>query len=209
MTIQSFTPEQAIPFPALHLVEELNHRVVNEFSEAILALSAMADEGPAAAREAIFRAMGRLTAHVEAHRALQPPTASDRVNLADHIERLCTALTNATLTDNCVHLDMIADEIWLDASQCWRIGLIIAELIRNAARHGLGGGSGVVGVRLVQRPTSIDCFVCDNGGAAKPCVPGCGLRLVRTIAEELGGTVATRFSPSGAVACLRLPRLAA
>jgi two-component sensor histidine kinase len=209
MTVHNFAHQTAISFPALHLVEEINHRVVNEFSEAIVALSTVADDGAGPAQDAIYRAMSRLSAHAEAHRALQPPTSTRPVNLADHIGRLCASLANATLADNCVYLAVDSDEIWLEASQCWRIGLIVAELVRNAARHGLAGGPGVVKVRLVERPNSIDCIVSDNGGAATAGTPGRGLQLVRAIADELGGSVATRFTPAGGVACLRLPAMAA
>jgi two-component sensor histidine kinase len=209
MTVHSFTPEAAPDFPALHLIDEINHRVLNEYSETILALSNVAERATGSAQDAIYWAVSRLLSHAQAHRALQPPAAVGLVNLADHLGGVCEALSNAALTDNGVHVTLDADDVWLDASQCWRVGLIVAELVRNAARHGLAGEPGEIEVRLVERAGAINCFVCDSGGGATAGKPGRGLRLMRSIAAELGGSLDGRFTLMGSVVCLRLPSLAA
>jgi two-component sensor histidine kinase len=59
-------------------------------------------------------------------------------------------MTRASLADHGVRLLVDADEIWLESGRSWRVGLIVAELIRNAARHGLGGGPGAIRVEIVK-----------------------------------------------------------
>jgi two-component sensor histidine kinase len=54
---------------ALHLVEEISHRVVNEYTEAIAILALAASRGHAPADLALARAANRLRAHADSHRA--------------------------------------------------------------------------------------------------------------------------------------------
>ena len=79
-------PEAALPRPSLELVEELNHRVVNEYAEAIACLTAAARRSPSPfARKALTDAAHRLMAHADAHRALLPPPVEGMVSLADYV----------------------------------------------------------------------------------------------------------------------------
>lgn len=197
--------ETTQPFAAQNLIEEINHRVFNDYTEAILSLSRAADRVAGPPRHVIFDAVDRLKAQAEAHRTLLPPTSNDPVNLADYIGGLCEALSRVARADGAVHIALEIDEVWLDASRSWRLGLIVAELIRNAARHGLGRHQGSVGVRIAERLGGVFCLVCNRNSAAPERADGRGLRLVRSLADDLGGTVSWRFTRACSVVALEFP----
>jgi two-component sensor histidine kinase len=190
-------PEVPADPAALHLVEEISHRVVNEFSEAIAMISLAARAQDGAGRAALEQAAERLRAHAHGHRALLPPKTRQLLDLAEHLERVCGAMALAFIADNGARLLLRADNVLLPADRCWRIGLIVAELVRNAARHGLSGGDGLIVVRILADPGKLRCIVCDNGNAAPKSSTGLGQGLVRRLAGDLGGEVQWRFTDHG------------
>jgi two-component sensor histidine kinase len=205
MTLECFASQAAVPPLPLYLVEEINHRVITEYAEAI-SLLALASAGSASqsVKETLSRAADRLRAHSDTHCALLPPPNDGVVNLADYIGRLCASLSKALLAAKSVRLAVETDEVWLPAHRCWRIGLIVAELVRNASRHGLSGGPGSIAVRIAERSGQVSCVVCDDGRGAENPNPGRGMQLVRSLATELGGSVEWWFTPAGCLACLQV-----
>ena len=133
------------------------------------------------------------------------PPADGRVDLADYTDRLCSAISRASLADRKIHLTVRAEQIWLSSARAWRIGLAIAELVRNAARHGLAGQSGSIVVSLAERDGEIFCGVADNGRRAEGCQPGRGVGLVLALALELGGSADWRFAMDGCLARVHVP----
>ena len=208
MSFEYTAMSQAIPpMQPLHLIDEISHRVVNEYTEAICALGLAAT----ASRDirvqlALTSAASRLRAQVEAHRALQAPIVEGPMDLGDYVGQLCACLAKAPLAENGLRLTVDADEVWLDAGQCWRVGLIVAELVRNAARHGLSGAAGVIWVVVEDAGDVIGCTVCDDGGGASAGRTGRGRRLVQALAEELGGSVVWTFAATGCCVRLEFPR---
>jgi two-component sensor histidine kinase len=195
---------EAISLQPLHLVDEISHRVVNEYAEAICTLGRAARAAhDSQAQLALTSAAARLRAQVEAHRALQAPVADGPMDLAGYLGQLCACLAQAPLAENGIWLRVTADEVWLDADWCWRVGLIVAELVRNAARHGLSGVAGAaIWVVVEDAAGHVRCSVCDNGAGSPGVCAGRGQRLVQALAAELGGSVAWTFAPNGCRAVL-------
>lgn len=206
MTVECIGTERGRPVLPLHIVDEINHRVINEYAEAISALSLAARSSAPEARAAIGEAARRLRAHVEAHRALVPPAPGGTVNLATYLGDLCGSLSRASLADRGVRIALRTDEIRAAPDTAWRIGLILAELVRNACRHGLAGGAGAIAVRVTEHCGIILCLVADNGRGSPSSRIGRGRRLARAIAGELGGSVDWWFSPTGSLARLEVPK---
>jgi two-component sensor histidine kinase len=207
MSLQNFqSSSPPIPLQPLHLVEEISHRVANEYAEAIATLRlAAADAGDAQVGAALSNAAQRLWAHAEAHRALLAPAAGGPVDLGVYIGRVCASMTEASLAPSGVRLLVDADEIWLEPGRSWRVGLIVAELVRNAAHHGLGHGPGAIRVSIGEACGWVSCRVSDNGRLAGAPQLGRGRRLVEALAAELGGSVAWRFTSAGCHARLEIP----
>jgi len=200
MSLETIVLASPAPRPSpLYLVEEISHRVVNEYSVAIGDLSLAAKRAPdAQARSALVRAAERLRAHAAAHRALLAPLDGTQIDLADYLGRICASISTSLLADRDIHLLLEMDEVWLDAGRCWRIGLIIAELVRNAARHGLAGRAGCIRVAVTRTATGIRCLVIDNGAGSKlEHRRGRGSRLIETLADDLSGTATWRFTTAG------------
>lgn len=198
------TPSQGHQPLALHLVEEISHRVMNEYGEAIAILS-LASRAEATAAPALTLAAERLRAMAEAHRSLLVPSAAEVMDLGSHLERLCACLSRASLGERGIRLTVATDEVRLDAARCWRVGLIVSELVRNAVRHGLKGGQGSVRVALNRQEGRIWCVVCDDGCAPPDPPEGRGRRLIRALAAELAGSVDWKFTQSGSVVGLVFP----
>jgi two-component sensor histidine kinase len=93
----------------------------------------------------------------------------------------------------------------MNSERCWRLGLIVSELITNAERHAFRNGGGSIRVELLPSLSFVECRVTDNGTAEANARPGHGLKIVEALAKSLGGTIDQRFGPHGATAVLIFP----
>jgi two-component sensor histidine kinase len=189
------------------LVEEISHRVVNEYTEAIACIRlAAADVSSAEARRILTDAATKLLHFADAHRALQLPRSEPSVDVGAYLARLCAASLAAGLRDRGIWLNLSCDSVRLESERCWRVALIVSELVANSVRHGLQGGHGHVRIELEEAANAVTCRVSDNGSAEPNAQPARGLSIVRGLAEELGGEVAWRFGASGTTAVLSFPK---
>lgn len=192
----------------LTLVDEISHRVLNDYTHAIATLRLAAADTPSLrARAALAMVAERLQAYAEVHRALRPPRLTEQTDLGDHLQRLCEALTAARLADRGVRLTFIRSTVRMKAHQCWRVGLIVSELMTNAVRHAFAERGGELVVELSSSAGLVYCRVSDNGRAtiARP-QPGRGRTIVDALARQLGGDVDWLFDAAGATVTLSFPR---
>jgi len=191
----------------LLLVEEISHRVVNELTVAISSLRQEASRiSDTEARVALQRVAARLAAFANAHRALQSPDAASDLNLGDYLSHLLETLSQASLRDHGVTLKLLDDDITLEPERCWRVGLIIAELVTNSAKHAPGGRASAIMVEVRTAGAELNCSVADNGGSkTKHPTPSRGVRLIKRLAVELGGDIHWIFRPTGVTAVLTCP----
>jgi len=194
---------------AFSLVEEINHRVVNEYSEAIASLNLAASRaGDDRLKAELYSAAERLRDHAEAHRALMPPRVAGLENLADYVGHICNSFARATLAERGLLLTLDTAEILLPVDRCWRLGLVVAELIRNAARHGRFDAKGRISVHIADHAGELRCLVRDTGTPSANAVPGRGQRLVRALIADLGGMVEWSYTAEGCLALVRVPATA-
>ncbi len=190
----------------LILVEEISHRVVNEYAQAIAGLrTAERSVKHRDAQASLAKAAARLLSFAEVHRALQAPSRRGQVELTDTLTRLCETMSAARLKERGVTLTLAAEPVQLAAERCWRVALIVSELITNATRHGLRGEAGNVRVEAAVCGASTICRVIDDGRSEAPIRPGRGFDVVTGLASEIGGEVGWCFGPAGTIAELRFP----
>jgi two-component sensor histidine kinase len=191
----------------LILVQEITHRVVNEYAQAITTLVLAAADAPCPdAQGALRQAALRLQAFAEAHRVLQPLPSAGDVGLGDYLARVCAALVAASLHERGVRLRLVCDDIALSPGRCWRMGMIVAELVANSVSHGFGDGEGAILIEVRSSGGRFACRVSDNGAATSNPRRGRGSNIVEGLATELGGDVEWRFTPTGTCVLLTAPR---
>jgi two-component sensor histidine kinase len=192
---------------ALILVEEMSHRVLHEYTGAILALSSAAAEATdPAGRLALTDVACRLEAYANVHRALTPPLGPGQADLGEYMARLCAALASARLADLGVHLTLVANDAPTTPARCWRVGLIIYELVTNSLRHGSSARGGSLAIQICVRDGMIWCRVSDNGGRAPLRVyAGRGRSIVEALVRDLGGDVDWDFAKEGTTVALAIP----
>jgi len=190
----------------LLMVEEITHRVVNEYAGAIAAINFEAARiDDADARAALRRTTDKLHVFAEAHRALQAPVAAGDTCLGDYLDRVCAALSEASLRERGVKLILVEDVVTLPARRCWRVALIVAELITNAVQHGFKASGGMIVVEVRQAGGEVVCVVADNGSCTANPSLSRGCRIIERLARELSGDVRWFFGPRGVTATLAFP----
>lgn len=189
----------------LILVEEICHRVYNQYAQAVGAIRQAAVRVRShEARSALASTADQLMSYAHAHRVLQAPDGPGDVNLADHLEQLCAAINASALPERDIRLILTIEPVMLPAGCCWRVALITAELITNSLRHGLRQGPGEIVVKVACQGDRLVCEVTDDGtGCAGR--PGRGSAIVLALSAELGGEVDWRFGPDGTTARLAFP----
>ena len=95
----------------------------------------------------------------------------------------------------------------MESERCWRLGLIVSELIANAECHAFHNGGGLIYVELLRSTSFVECRVIDNGTSKETICPGRGLEMVDALAKSLGGWIDQNFGPKGATARHRANRL--
>jgi two-component sensor histidine kinase len=192
--------------PASLLLREFSHRINNEFASAIAIVSiASARTESDAAKTALNDVRDRLHSYAQVHRALAMPELNRQIDAAESISRLCQAMSEARLSAEGIELTFVEHPIQLDADRCWQMALVVSELITNSARHAFHRQGGSIRVEISQAGAFVQCIVSDNGCAEGANQPGSGSKILRGLAESLGGTIEQRFGQEGARATLMFP----
>jgi two-component sensor histidine kinase len=192
------------------LLHELNHRTLNEFSGAISAVSLAArrsnnDE----AKDALSVVVELLHRYADVHRALQMPECDTPVDAAAYLHQLCSSITRSQLEGKKIGLVLAAQSLRLPADRCWRLGMIVFELINNAARHAFSAREGEIRAELLSADPFVECRVMDNGSVIGEVHSGHGLKIIDALSKSLGGKFEQKFGSKGSRATLVFPATAA
>jgi two-component sensor histidine kinase len=188
------------------LVDEISHRVMNEYARAISLLEvAITRTQCLEAGQVLAEVATALYRSAEFHRALRPPSSAMPIDLGEHLESICGHLCKCMLTPKGTRLLFVRQYALVSPSTCWRIGLIISELITNAAKHGLPDGSGNVVVEMIIGVQRVACRVSDDGICGVTPTVGRGRQIVNSLASEMGGSAEWCLSPNGNSIYLQIP----
>jgi len=183
------------------LLQELTHRVTNDWTSAICAVSTAARSARNRhVKSVLENVAGQLYRHAELLRALQMPSENSLADVAEYLHRLCLSISRSKLDWMSLKLTLAADPLLMETERCWRLGMIVYELVTNAARHAFHdqiGGS--IRVDLCCSDTLVLCRVSDNGSAPAHVQPGKGLTIVRELVRSLGGRFEQTFGQFGSM----------
>jgi len=187
------------------LLQELTHRVDGEFSAAIRILSSAAalthsDE----TRRTLVAVQARLENFARVHHVLQAPEIQTDVDGCSYLQQLCVAISLSKLECLGIKLEVLDRECPIDSEQCWRLGIIVAELVATAARRSFVSSPGRISVDITRRGALIRCRVEDNG-VARADEGNRGARIVDALARELHGAVEQHQRREGCVATVIFP----
>ena len=189
------------------LLRELNHRIKNELTSAIYAVSAKAVRSDSVAvKAALLDVVDLLHQCADVHRALHMPDRGRLTDAAKYLQQLCFSITKYRLDRLAIRVLFSADDLRLDGERCWKLGLMVSELMTNVARHAqFDARLPELRVELMLAGNVVKCRVSDNGSAPEPIRRGRGLAIIGELANSLGGRVHTSCAADGYSFLLTFP----
>ena len=186
---------------------EFDHRMKNNFAivAGLLDLQKRRASEPATAA-ALETAQMRVDSIARAHRHLYRGTGQHgTVEISDYLTDLCAALAESLFLQGGIVLSCDSEEAAVPRDRAVSIGLVVNELVTNAAKHAFPGRDlGAITVTLRNRDeggwrvTVADDGVGMSKDAAQPSKGnGLGARLVEAFARQAGGTLATESDRKG------------
>lgn len=181
------------------LAREIDHRVMNslQFVSSMLALQSRGNDLTDATAEQLKIAASRVASVVRVHRHFQSDEAAESTSCITFLRRMCADLSDIVGKPIAVS----GDEGEVPTTRIQPIGLIVNELVTNAAKHGEGQ------IEVIYRIMSDthEISVCDEGsGPRLSCVPpggGLGTKVVAALASQLRGAIKAGRSHSGSGSC--------
>jgi PAS domain S-box-containing protein len=185
------------------LLLEADHRIKNSLQLicSILTLQRTRLDTPDL-RAVLDDAITRVLAVAEAHRALHQSTDLCTVDFGTMLNDLCRHA--ATLSPAIAFTTLCPAPIKLDTERAIPLGLMVSELLTNAAKYAYGAEGGPVRLSAAAAGGVITITVADRGrGIARAAgEPGLGSRIIASMARQIGATVQTASSPEGTVVTL-------
>ncbi|WEJ97874.1 MAG: histidine kinase dimerization/phosphoacceptor domain -containing protein [Candidatus Sphingomonas phytovorans] len=193
---------------------EFDHRMKNNFAivAGLLDLQKRRASDPATV-QALETAQMRVDSIARAHRHLYRGTGQPgTVEIRDYLTDLCAALAESLFLQGGITLSCDSDQAAVPRDRAVSIGLVVNELVTNAAKHAFPGRDlGTITVTLRNRSKGgWRITVADDGvgmpkGAALPGkTSGLGSRLVEAFARQAGGTLSTESDESGTRVVMKL-----
>ena len=191
------------------LIREADHRIKNSLQLVVSLLSLQRSKLPdEQAIAALDSAIGRVRAVAEAHRALHQSKDLTTIAFDQMLRDLChhTGALSPATTITCN-----ADEnIEIDAERAIPLGLIVSELLTNAARHAYPEGTaGTIEAGARRTPDHLEVTVTDRGVGSDTGTAASrtlGTSIVQALARQIGLDVQTISQPGqGTSITLRLP----
>jgi two-component sensor histidine kinase len=175
-------------------LREIDHRTKNNFQ---LAVGMLDIQGRNATdpelRSALSRAAARLQAIGGVYKNLALSSADlNLIRLHDYLADVCGRVREGLLSP-AVQLELKAEPVMVPHDHAIRIGLIINELVTNAAKHAFPEGVGHVLVALEDLGDALRLTVRDDGTGfdQEKTGDGLGARMIQMLARQLNAQVTT------------------
>lgn len=179
------------------LLREMHHRVKNNLAiiQSLAMMQARQVHSPEA-REALSALTGRIQAFANAHNYLHRAEDVTQVDLSQHVRGLTDRL-GAALESTGAEIVCDVESMPISFDTATEIGLIVNELVTNAAKHGFlaGRGHGRIMVEAHQMNGALRLEISDDG----PGMPeaekmlrnsrSLGWRIVESSARKLSATL--------------------
>ena len=182
------------------LAREIDHRVMNslQFVSGLLAMQSRAPDLTGVAAEQLQMAANRVAAVARVHRHFYLDSAAE-VSCITFIRRLCADLSDILGKPIEVH----GNEGNVPTTLIQPIGLLVNELVTNAAKHGMGK----IDVAYRIEGAVHELKVCDDGAGLpadfdpEQSVTGLGMRVITILVSQLGGHMSAHSNPTSRGSC--------
>lgn len=178
------------------LLGEVHHRVANSLQMVATFVSMQATHTTdPAARTALDETIVRIQAVNQVHRRLYSSPHGDRIELDEYLTALVGELGSSIASSNeQVTLEIAADPVLVSADHAVSIGVLVSELVTNAAKYAFEpGAAGRIEVRLGVRDGGYALSVADDGCGFDNDTPargtGLGMRVIKAMARSLRSEV--------------------
>ncbi len=195
------------------LMRELEHRTKNNFAMvASLLTLQQRTTGSAEAQEALRSAATRVRSFAAIHEAIYASeTYTNEIPLHPYLAPLVRQLAEGLFQDRAVTIELHCDPVSVPRDRAVALGLIVNELVTNAAKHAFPDQqTGRILVeyrapedgpwRLVVSDDGIGSFQTATTEANTPS--GLGSQLLQAFATTAGGSVTVEHTPTGTIAQL-------
>lgn len=167
------------------MAKEVDHRVKNSLQLVSSLLAVQSRNVAGEASEQLLQAANRVSAVGRAHEHLYLGGSVAAINSLGYLRRVCEELT-ALLDGGDIAVE--GNDVLLPAKYVVPLGLIVTEMITNAAKQ----GAKRVTVSLTESPGTLSLSVTDNGkGLAADFDPGAtaglGMKVVASLVSRLKG----------------------
>ncbi len=182
------------------MVREIDHRVMNslQFVASMLRIQGRADTPPEVLSQ-LETAANRVGAVARVHRHFSVDVASEQMEGLGYIRRLCADLAGILERQ----IEVGGQEAMIPTTCVQPIGLIVNELVTNAAKH----GDGTIKVGLDRRDGGYSLSVCDEGEGLPvgfdplSTANGLGMKVIVALAKQLNGSVTAEPNAEGRGTC--------
>jgi two-component sensor histidine kinase len=193
------------------LFKEITHRVKNSLAivASMLKVQANEEDDPTLTSR-LEDAASRVSAVAKVHEHIQQANAPDRLDLGVYVTEICRDLNEAVPR---IHIEVAAEPgIDITTDRAIPIGLVVNELITNAAKHAYQGvQSGNIRVRGARGAgDTIELSMRDEGQGLPAnfdlaSTPGLGTRIVCALARQLGAAIEVRRLDPGTEFIVTIP----
>jgi len=148
----------------------------------------------------------RIVAFGELYHLLSGGEEVEAISVASFFEPLCEALSEAILEPAAIRCEASIEDGKLSAAQGHRLGLIVSELVTNAAKHAFPDREGgLIRVDAFNR-NGCWCFtVTDNGRGATGSLQGTGGRILEGLARSIRAQLHCQSDQCGTRVTIMLP----
>lgn len=196
------------------LLREVYHRVKNNLQVVGSLFNLQQRSLPeGVARNALFEAAQRVQSMALVHEKLYQSNTLSSIRMADYVQDLCKQIMHVSGAEpRGIALQTRLADLPLGLDQAVPLGLLINELMTNSIKHAFGPEGGILSVTVASDNDLIVLEIADNGKgfadvAALESARSLGLRLARTLTQQLDGTL-VRENRQGAYSKISFPVVA-
>ena len=195
------------------LVREVHHRVSNSLQMVLSFVAMQAGQtSDAGARDALQATQNRIQAISKVHHRLYTRDDLSTIDLDDYLGTLVEELRDSLSKEDLpLSIELDADHIEVIPDQAVSIGVVVNELVSNAAKYAFtDSGTGRIVIELREAADGYTLSVSDDGKGFDSAAPatgsGMGMRIVSAVTRSLDSELENIAAPSGTSFRLQIKR---